>query len=356
MTENKTVRYEYIDALRGWAILGVIATHVVALDSNSFGTKIDAILKAFMNSGLYGVQLFFVISAFTVFYSFKRTVSSRSKHAIKAFLIKRLFRIIPVYYVGILITILISSSYSWKAVLANLLFVHDFLPQYINLVGGGWSIGVEVTFYLCVPILWKYVNNLDKSLRLLFISMFLHSLCTYFSRELPLDESFLFRYFPSQFPIFCIGMSYYFFINGDKTIKPVTLLLLASYMFVYFSTQTFLQFPNHYFFCICFVILLYVLSQKPYLFFVNPLTIFFGKISYSLYMFHFFVLHFIIEYQLYNFLNSPKFLLASRNNILNFLIVVSLSAVIAYISYLFIEQPTIKLGHYLANRQQKDKL
>ncbi|WP_338767579.1 acyltransferase [Bernardetia sp. ABR2-2B] len=351
MTEKKVVRYEYIDALRGWAILGVIATHVVALNSSVIGTKIDDIIEAFMISGLYGVQLFFVISAFTVFYSFKRTVSSDAKHAIKAFLIKRLFRIIPVYYIGILLIVITTSSYSLKAVLANMFFIHDFIPQYMNLVGGGWSIGVEVTFYLCVPIIWKYVNSLDKSLKLLFIGMFLHSFCTYFIRDLPLGESFLYRYFPSQFPIFCMGMSYYFFINGDREIKPPTLLLLATYIFVYFATQTFLQFSSHYFFCIGFVMLLYVLSQKPYIFFVNPLTIFFGKISYSLYLFHFFVLHLITEYQFYNFLSSPKFLLVSWNNILNFFVLTALSTLIAYVSYLFVEQPTIKLGHRFANRQ-----
>ncbi len=353
MTEKKTVRYEYIDALRGWAILGVIATHAIALDTNTLNTKVDSIIRAFMNSGLYGVQLFFVISAFTVFYSFKRTENSSSKNTIKIFLTKRLFRIIPVYYIGIIATIIIiktSLFTQWKSIAANLFFVHDFLPQHLNLVGGGWSIGVEVTFYLCVPIIWKYVNNLDKALKLLFISLFLHSFFTYFVRELPVDEGFLYRYFPSQFPIFCIGISYYFFINGDRTAKPFTLLLLATYLFIYFSTQTFLQLSDHHFFGICFFILLYVLSQKPYLLFVNKLTIFFGKISYSLYMFHFFVIHFITHYKFYNLLNSPNFLLINWNNMLNYCIILSASTLIAYISYVYIEQPTTKLGHYFLNR------
>ena len=351
MTTSKTVRYQYIDALRGWAILGVVATHVVALSSISLNTKVSLLLEALMTSGLYGVQLFFVISAFTVFFSFKRTINSHPKQAIQSFLIKRLFRIIPIYYIGIVILVLfLEPLQSWWGLITNLLFIHDFFPPYINFLFGGWSIGVEVTFYLCVPILWKYVNSLDKAVRLLIISMLLHSFCSYFVKELPVEESFLFRYFPSQFPLFCIGICYYFFIEGDHTVRPSTLLAIAGYIFIYFATKTFLLFPTQYFFGVCFFLSLYVLSQKPYLFFVNPVTVFFGKISYSLYLSHFFVIHLVSSYQLTNLFVSPSFLPFDINHLYNFLIVIVLSSGISYLSYLFIEQPTTKLGHKLASR------
>ena len=56
-------RFDYIDALRGWAIFGVVITHVGSLIGYS------GIFSPLIGRGGLGVQLFFMISAFTIFYS-----------------------------------------------------------------------------------------------------------------------------------------------------------------------------------------------------------------------------------------------------------------------------------------------
>ena len=59
MSRNIT-HYKYIDALRGWAILGVIIVH----SSQNF--ELPSILSRLSAAGARGVQLFFVVSALTL--------------------------------------------------------------------------------------------------------------------------------------------------------------------------------------------------------------------------------------------------------------------------------------------------
>ncbi len=56
-----------IDALRGWAILLVIIVHTAGLMH-----ELTLPIKQVTNMGWYGVQLFFIMSAFTLIMSWRR--------------------------------------------------------------------------------------------------------------------------------------------------------------------------------------------------------------------------------------------------------------------------------------------
>ena len=77
-------RLDYIDALRGFAILGVFATHVATV-SGIEGTPLSGI----MHLGAFGVQLFFMVSGFTIFLTFFRS-HGREHAPVRNFLIRRL--------------------------------------------------------------------------------------------------------------------------------------------------------------------------------------------------------------------------------------------------------------------------
>jgi peptidoglycan/LPS O-acetylase OafA/YrhL len=83
-------RYAYIDALRGYAILMVIGVH-----SGFYFSNLPPSTTAIVSMGARGVQLFFVASAMTLFMSWK----VRDDGA-KAFYIRRLFRIAPMFYLS----------------------------------------------------------------------------------------------------------------------------------------------------------------------------------------------------------------------------------------------------------------
>lgn len=90
MTIENRNRFEYIDAMRGLAIFLVMVVHA--------GSRagVDGYLRLFTEAGQYGVQLFFVVSAYTILLSLDRRRTGDPR-LMQNFFIRRLFRIIPVY-------------------------------------------------------------------------------------------------------------------------------------------------------------------------------------------------------------------------------------------------------------------
>ena len=160
-----TKALKYIDAVRGYAILGVIMIHTltVAQPTNIY-------LQILANKGKYGVQLFFIASAFTLFLSQKR----RSEVGKKNFFIRRFFRIAPMYYLGIILYLFVfkevSNSYngnlkycgesviSFFNIFSNFFFINSTNPSWCStIVPGGATISVEMIFYLIVPFLYSKI-------------------------------------------------------------------------------------------------------------------------------------------------------------------------------------------------------
>jgi peptidoglycan/LPS O-acetylase OafA/YrhL len=63
-------------------------------------------MRVFTNTGDLGVQLFFVVSSFTIFNSYAKQKEKNSININRIFFIKRFFRIAPNYYIAGLIYIL----------------------------------------------------------------------------------------------------------------------------------------------------------------------------------------------------------------------------------------------------------
>src|SRR5262249_45825966 len=80
-----------IDAVRGWAIFGVIIAHVSTMSS-------AGPFQPLAQLGLRGVQLFFSASALTLFLAFHRRKSEPA--SIRNYFIRRFFRIAPFYYLA----------------------------------------------------------------------------------------------------------------------------------------------------------------------------------------------------------------------------------------------------------------
>ena len=73
------LKLKYIDALRAFAILGVLMVHC-----NQYGANIyPALIENVFNKGALGVQLFYIASAFTLFLSLsQRCKKYNFKHGI----------------------------------------------------------------------------------------------------------------------------------------------------------------------------------------------------------------------------------------------------------------------------------
>src|SRR5579871_675598 len=138
-------KYDYIDAMRGIAILMVLTVH----SGQQFPLSEPA--RTISAMGQLGVQLFFVASALTLCLSW--TSREDETERVPKFLIRRYFRIAPMYYAGTLVYFLNNvvrshstvhaalQDYTPLNVLANVFFVHGLVPSANNtIVPGGWSI------------------------------------------------------------------------------------------------------------------------------------------------------------------------------------------------------------------------
>ena len=308
--------YAYIDALRGLAILGVFFFHV-----GNRTPGIPKLLSLFSNNGNYGVQLFYVASALTLCMSWYRK-SSVDIHPIKSFALRRLFRIAPMFYCGILFYTLIFGmgargtaiySIDWRHILTTTLFLHGWHPTTINsVVPGGWSIAVEMTFYLCLPWLAGHIKSLKKSvylfLALLLSASALKWMALWFFRQYSgfpehLLHRYLYYWFPYQLPVFMLGFVLYYLILSHtdglfrnrpgwnrlpKKAEGCFFIWSGAFLFIFAALATP---PNsHIVNSISYLLLAYGLHLYPHRLLVNKMTCHIGKISFSAYLTHFFIL------------------------------------------------------------------
>ena len=218
MAGQEIKKYEYIDLLRAFAILGVLLVH-----ASQVAGRLHPVVLYWANYGQMGVQLFFVASSLTLCLS----ASERKEGSVRNFFIRRLFRIAPLYYFGIIFYFIwrvclakiganvptAPYDYSWWAVVLNVLFLHGFSQDHFNhVVPGGWSISVEMTFYLLFPLLFASLSRLGAGwFALLTVMLTMASLCAQvfiFNRVGLTNNEFCFLYasFLNQLPVFLIGL------------------------------------------------------------------------------------------------------------------------------------------------------
>lgn len=217
-------KLEFIDAVRGIAILLVVLVHQAG--------AVDAILplsvvgRQIGDYGHMGVQMFFVASALTLGLSFARRRSEN--HALARFYIRRVFRIAPMYWLAIGLYFLVavfltgtSEKFTALNVAANVLFVHGFVPSAINdIVPGGWSIAGEMFFYSWFPAVfigasWIYDRRGVGGLLLVAGTILVaygaawHMIPQFTVYEIARGNIFYY-WAPAQVPVFIVGLTGYF--------------------------------------------------------------------------------------------------------------------------------------------------
>lgn len=154
-------RLQGIDALRGVLACGVMSYHYLLWTSLSLGTCGDRI---FASIGLYAVEAFFVISGMSLAFAY-RTTDFTAPEAIGQFAIRRYFRIAPLFYLVLAATLVLKGVAvlvlhtpgvelpSISRLLGNLTLLFGLTGPEQSVVIAGWSIGVEMVFYLLFPAL-----------------------------------------------------------------------------------------------------------------------------------------------------------------------------------------------------------
>lgn len=363
-------KYAYIDALRGIAAVGIILHHTPRF---YLSDQINSILIL----GAGGVPLFFILSAFTLFLSNERR-SIGELNPVRNFFIRRFFRIAPLFYVLVAYYLLQDgtgainpddpgSEIDLMAIVSTLTFTFGLHPYWNNaIVPGSWSIGTEMLFYLILPVLFTYLRNLKEALWFLIFSIVgskvicysvAHFLPNYLSEVMVGSEywsAFMYMYFPAQLPMFAFGIVLYFFTRNSTNTTSFRYLYIPVYLMIgiLFLNNGFKKFSTDGLIpefvidsTIVFVPLIIVLMRYPIKILVNRITIYLGKISYSLYLTHAIIIHFLNELLAPNTFGFGLF-----NYLLYFLLITIGSVILSSITYYFIEKPGIALGRRLIDR------
>jgi peptidoglycan/LPS O-acetylase OafA/YrhL len=135
------MRLRHIDFLRGIAVILVLFRH-------------HAFINNTHNAGWIGVDLFFVLSGFLVSGLLFREYIQYKKINAKLFLIRRGFKIYPLFYLALLITVtielLLDHKISKRALLSEVIFMQNY---YLNIWNHTWSLAVEEHFYFSIALL-----------------------------------------------------------------------------------------------------------------------------------------------------------------------------------------------------------
>lgn len=133
-------RFSVLDGWRGISILLVLATHLLPLGPKAMNLNVAA--------GLLGMALFFILSGFLV------THFLLSRYGVADFLIRRLFRILPLAWLYMTLMFLIApvTMDIWES---HFLFYANYLPEgaFTPTTLHIWSLCAEVHFYIGVALL-----------------------------------------------------------------------------------------------------------------------------------------------------------------------------------------------------------
>lgn len=300
MTSEKL---NWLDALKGIAICGVVMVH-------SGGSNLPSYLGNIGAAGKNGVQLFFLISSFLAFASYKN-----KNQETKRWICYKIIKLIPLYYISVAIAVLFGGAGThWLAedrvtvenIAAHLLLLHGFFPYYVDsIIGVEWYLGALVILYMLIPILCKKICTLEKSIIYFIWSTFICRLIIYICSQVTQDFSYGYIYnayfntfcFIAQFPVMLLGIIFYYIKGLGKKLnnKPVfanTLLLLSLVMIggMIVNKNKILGMSEYTLFGIGFLILVFSQSVRSTFFIDNNLFRLLGKNSYPIYLFHYFII------------------------------------------------------------------
>ena len=314
------LKSQYINFYRGVAILLVFFLHIT---QNFDPTLFNNELKLFFNMGQFGVQLFFIISSITLCSS----IRNRNEGTFLYFYIRRLFRIIPIYYISIIIYFIFNyitmnrndfdNLYNYNSIIKTVFFINTFDSRYFNhIVPGNWSVSDEMVFYLILPFLYFIQQKYSNKFFIIFIIISIF-ICYYFidilffvnekyfyyndiSSKYLEGFGFFYTIIFTQLSVFLIGI---IFSKFNKINNYISFILFIAFLFLTFYIMLY-SIPNNKFlinngpfyylitisisFCL-FINFSFNFINKSNNHFVRFISLI-GEYSFSIYLFHFIII------------------------------------------------------------------
>jgi peptidoglycan/LPS O-acetylase OafA/YrhL len=339
-----------IDGLRGIAILAVVLNHAMycAVQDPSHTFKFPFLMKI-GEAGAGGVSLFFVLSALTLMIA-TRSRFSKEGSPKAAFYIRRAFRILPLWWLFILISVLVRQP-SESEIIPHVFMYFGFFPK-MNFTHVGWSLFVEETFYLFFPLLFLLFLR-PLGVFLFFLTVLLLSgriLPTNFEAFLPDALAFFTRIPFFHYVTFALGIACFHFtkVNSVHFQKYTSLLpkffwdIVAIFaLLTGFLSKAHSNYQIAAFFFLVLIAMIEGTKTKHIL--STPILKIFGISCYSIYLFHGLFLYSIRYTEWFQSLGAdplgPDFQL-----LIAFVLGAGVSCIFGIYSFKYLEKPCVELG------------
>ncbi len=157
MNEHARTGTGPVDGLRGLAILLVFGYHTWLFSWYTPPPPFDVVAR----TGYLGVDLFFLISGFCLYFPYARhALETSAAQSVRTFAYRRFIKIVPSYLLALAVTLavalpaILSPLESIWPLAQHLLFIENFFDDRFGGVNSVfWSLGIEVQFYLIFPLL-----------------------------------------------------------------------------------------------------------------------------------------------------------------------------------------------------------
>jgi len=337
MTKTPTkFRYD-INALRGIAVLGVILFHF----------KVP-----YFNGGFSGVDIFFVISGYLMTRIIVNGIA-KDNFSVLDFYGKRLKRIVPAL-LFLIITLTIAGFFFYfpvdymlneKNATASILFLSNIFywrnsgyfdpSSETNILLHTWSLSVEWQFYLLYPLILLVLHKMftSKSRYTIFFigsTLAIMVFSFFFTKKSPTASFYL---LPTRSWEMMFGGIAFFMediIKNVNTKKIAALFGYVSLLICIFLLKTDMQWPGVFTMLpVFFTFIIIISNYNDFTVLKSNVVQFVGKISYSLYLWHWPV-----------YVISKYF--GVQTNVISICSLILLSVILGYLSYKYIESLDFK--------------
>lgn len=362
-SENKRY-FPNLNGIRCIAALLVVFHHLEQA-KHAFGIDNLYDVTIIKHAGRLGVGLFFVLSGFLITYLLLEEKGRFGDVDAKKFYLRRVFRIWPIYFLIIGLSFFVFPHIDLLYFPgANEKLAHDVAPRLALLLlvlpnyafvlydlpywcAQTWSIGVEEQFYYLWPWIIKYPK---KSGRILFLFLFVTAILLFGGAYLldKTDEEKIsaITTFFGQFRIqtMALGGLCAYLVYSQKTKildfvfrKDVQIVVYTLLAVLFFSGVHFTGFLELYALFFSFFVLNVSCNKNTIISLENKVMSYLGKISYGLYIYHVFVIVFIIN-ALRTF--APQ-ITGTTYHIVVYILSFALSVAVTALSYNYFEKPLL---------------
>lgn len=173
---TKADRYEGIDGLKAYAIIGIALMHILANGEYGIGGfAFERLIPSFTNL----VFLFMMVSGFGMCCGYYQKIIDQ-KISIEDFYKKRYIKIWPYFALLCALDFMMSpSKESLFEVFANFTLCQGLLPNAkISVIGVSWTLAVIFVFYMLFPFFCFLIGNKKRAWSVAVVALVFNWLCS----------------------------------------------------------------------------------------------------------------------------------------------------------------------------------